>query len=321
MTRRRVVITGVDGFVGRHLARIAALDGYAVTGISRSAEIDVTLGEHLSNYVSADLRDGWPTATPVDGVIVHLAGLAAVGASFDRPQDYLAGNSAMVTNMCEALASAGSKARIVAVSSGAVYAPNLDDPARVENDPVAFTSPYVVSKVLVENQLAYYRRRGLDTVVVRPFNHIGPGQGPGFLVPDLIQRLRSLAPGASLSVGNLATRRDYTDVRDVARAYLTLGFAPELAHDVYNVASGRAYSGAEILELICAAEGRDVPECEVDTSRFRATDPHEIVGDATRLREELGWAPEITITTSLRDAVGSAPYLSHLWLRPYGSQP
>ncbi len=100
---------------------------------------------------------------------------------------------------------------------GAVYAPK-DSEARAEGDPVAFTSPYVVSKVLIENQFAGYPERGLDTNAARPFNHVGPGQGPGFLVPDLVRRLRGRAGAENFKFGNLSTARDYTDVRDVAAA-------------------------------------------------------------------------------------------------------
>lgn len=299
----RLVITGVDGFVGRHLAAAAHAAGREVIGIARAPRASSELAPHLADYLSADLRERWPSAAPVDAPIIHLAGLAAVGPSFDRPQDYIDANSAMVTNMCEAFLAAGSSARVVGVSTGAVYANSPGEQTRSESGPIAFTSPYVVSKVLVENQLAYYQGRGLDTVVARPFNHIGPGQGPGFLVPDLLRRLRELDPGTPLSVGNLATRRDYTDVRDVARAYLALASAPTLRHDLYNVASGTARSGAEVLDTICAALHIDVPEVAVNPAWIRATDPDAIVGDAARLQADTGWTPSIRFETTIRDTV------------------
>jgi GDP-4-dehydro-6-deoxy-D-mannose reductase len=303
---RRLIVTGVDGFVGRHLARTAARAGVEVFGISRSRTADPVLSEHLAGYVSADLRELWPTGLPADAAVVHLAGLAAVGPSFDRPQDYITANSAMVTNMCEALVAAGHGGRVVGVSTGAVYAQAGDDPARSEGAAVAFSSPYVVSKVLVENQLSYYRGRGLQTVTARPFNHVGPGQGPGFIVPDLLAQLRTLPPGEPLRVGNLLTRRDYTDVRDVARAYLELAFAETLAHDLYNVASGAARSGEEVLGELCKAAGLPLPRIEVDPARVRATDPLVIIGNASRLRSETEWAPQIPFDRTIADAVESA---------------
>lgn len=300
---RRLVVTGVDGFVGRHLARVAVDAGLDVIGIARSSSISADLEELLTDYHVADLRSEWPRAVPADAPVVHLAGLAAVGASFDRPQDYISGNTAMVTTMCEALLQGGGSGRVVGVSTGAVYGHQAGDGPRREGDPLAFSSPYVVSKVTTEHQFEYYRRRGLDTVIVRPFNHIGPGQTAGFLVPDLIARLRSLEPGSPLRVGNLDSRRDYTDVRDVARAYLQLATAPSVGHDLYNVASGTATSGREILDHICLALGRDVPATEADPSRLRATDPESIVGDSRRLRGETGWEPKVPVPQSIADAV------------------
>ena len=170
---------------------------------------------------------------------------------------------------------------------------------------MGFSSPYAVSKVLVENQLAYYRGRGLDTVVARPFNHSGPGQGPGFLIPDLIRRVTDSSSEDVLSVGSLSTRRDYTDVRDVARAYLSLITAPSLSHDIYNVASGTTRSGREILAAVSVALGRPVPETRVDPSLVRPNDPASITGDATRLRAETGWAPDIAFEQMIADSVAS----------------
>lgn len=299
-----LIVTGVDGFVGRHLARLAAERGWDVIGIVRSTPVDTAASIDVHDILTADLRREWPSSAPTDAPVIHLAGLAAVGASFDRPQEYIEGNSAMVTNLCESRLAAGGGGRILGVSTGAVYANVLDDESpRGEEHPIDFTSPYVVSKVLVENQLAYYRRRGLDVVVARPFNHIGPGQGPGFLLPDLLARLHALPPRGTLETGNIDTRRDYTDVRDVARAYLRMISAPTLQNGVYNVASGRSRSGREILELVCRSLGVDVPEVRIDPSRTRATDPSVIVGDNTRIASELGWRPEIPLDQTVADAV------------------
>lgn len=302
----RLVVTGVDGFVGRHVARIAARQGIAVTGISRTDAPDSSLQPDLVEYISADLTDAWPVSAPTDAPIVHLAGLAAVGPSFDSPQTYIASNSAMVSHMCEALLAAGAgSTRVVGVSTGAVYAHDERAPLRRENDPVAFSSPYVVSKVLVENQLAYYRGRGLSTVVARPFNHIGPGQGPGFILPDLLTQLARLRVEEPLRVGNLDTRRDYTDVRDVAAAYVKLATTSRLEHTVYNVASGKARSGRELLDAVCTILGRRTPSLELDVTRVRATDPAVIVGDARRMSDEFDWHATVPLERTLHDVVAS----------------
>jgi GDP-4-dehydro-6-deoxy-D-mannose reductase len=232
-----------------------------------------------------------------------LAGLAAVGPSFTQPQRYLSVNSAIMTRMSEALLAERSAARMVVVSSGSVYAAPEPDASVSETSPTVPGSPYAVAKLLVESQAGYYARRGLDTVVARPFNHIGPGQGPGFLVPDLTASLRALPQGDTLAVGNLAAARDYTDVRDVARAYLTLAFAPAHRHALYNVATGTAHTGLEVLDAIAHALGRPLPDLAVDPARLRPDDPARIVGDAARLRDEFDWHPTIDYRESISQYV------------------
>jgi len=301
--RRTLAVTGVDGFVGRHVAAIAAAHGWQVVGLSRAETPDAGLARHLENYHSVDLRTEWPHGLQVDAVI-HLAGLAAVGPSFTNPQQYIEVNSAITTTICENILTWSRKrpVRVIGVSSGAVYGRPAHDGTGVdESAAVAASSPYVVSKLLVEHQLAYYATRGIDAVVARPFNHIGPGQGPGFLLPDLARALLLLPPGAMLSTGDLTTERDYTDVRDVARAYVLLASASRHEHFVYNVASGRSRTGREILESVAQALAIAVPTLEIDPARVRANDPRRVVGSASRLRDEFAWTPDIPIGQSIAD--------------------
>lgn len=295
----RVVVTGVNGFVGRHLARELARHGHEVVGVGHEQDAHV---DGLADYRAHDLVTDWPDGVEADAV-VHLAGLSAVGPSFDDPQRYLEQNSAMVTNLGEALLRSGSSARVLVVSSGAVYDARQDLPL-TEESRIGHGSPYVVSKLLVEHQAAYYASRGLDVVVARPFNHIGPGQGPGFLVPDLYGAVRR-APttGGVVRVGDLDTRRDYTDVRDVVRAYRLLLEADELEHRLFNVCSSRSWSGRELLDLLAASLSPGELAVEVDPARVRPDDPREVVGSAARLREAVGWRPEIDVATSVADFV------------------
>lgn len=302
---RTLVVTGAGGFVGAHLCRIAADAGFSVFAVGREAKRPDSLDGFVDEYVGVDLTEEWPSQVPTDADVVHLAGLAAVGGSFRDPQLYLSSNSAMVTHLCEALMRGSGGGRVVGVSSGAVYAAGPGDSFIDEASPVGFSSPYAVSKVLVENQLSYYRGRGLDTVVARPFNHSGPGQGVGFIIPDLIRRLAQTSADEVLTTGSLSTRRDYTDVRDVARAYLALITAPTLDHDVYNVASGTPRSGSEILAAVCAALGRPVPETRLDPGLLRPNDPASITGDAGRLRDQTGWAPQVSFEQMIVESVSS----------------
>lgn len=301
--RPTVIVTGVDGFVGRHVVTAARERGYRVVGISRAPLADDPLAADLDESVAADLTEEWPAGVHGD-VVIHLAGLAAVGPSFDHPQEYIEGNSRMVTHLAEAMLASGSAPRrIVCVSTGAVY--GTGETRQDESAPTEPASPYVVSKLLVEAQAGYYRRRGLDVVVARPFNHIGPGQRTGFLLPDLVAGLRALAPGHALPVGDLTTARDYTDVRDVAAAYLALAERPALDHDVYNVASGQSFTGMQMLAFAASALGRDVPELVADPTRTRRTDASRITGDASRLEADTGWRPAIPVEQSVRDYVAA----------------
>lgn len=295
----RVAVTGVNGFVGRHLARELATQGYNVVGVGHEDDPHVDV---LTDYVAQDLTRGWPEDLEADAV-VHLAGFSAVGPSFADPQRYLEQNSAMVTHLGEALLRARSSARVLVVSSGAVYDAHQGLPL-TEESRLGHTSPYVVSKLLVEHQVAYYAGRGLDAVVVRPFNHIGPGQGAGFVVPDLYDAARRSVEGDRvLRVGDLDTRRDYTDVRDVVRAYRLLLEAETLEHRLFNVCSGLSWSGREVLAELMRCWTFGVLGVEVDPGRVRPGDPREVVGSADRLRDAVGWAPEVDVATSVRDFV------------------
>ncbi|MCD4526940.1 NAD-dependent epimerase/dehydratase family protein [Nocardioides sp. cx-173] len=295
-----VAITGVNGFVGRHLAHELRAAGRRVIGVGRDAQAvdpDVLDG----GYFRADLTAGWPPLPPLSGV-VHLAGHSAVGPSFEAPARYVADNTAMLINLGQSMLAGAVVGRVIVVSSGAVYDASHDAPMD-EAAPVGYSSPYVVSKVAVEGMARYYRGRGQDMVVARPFNHIGPGQGAGFLVPDLTSGLRhAMMSDGELAVGDLSTARDYTDVRDVVRAY-RLMLDAELGHWVYNVCSGQARSGTEILAILQQNTATTSVRSTLDPSRIRPSDPRVVRGVSDRLHEATGWSPVIKLETSLRDYV------------------
>lgn len=300
--QKKVVITGVNGFVGHHLARELHSQGVSVIGVSYEDALFDSLVDVVDEYFSVDLVNEWPDVGPVDSVI-HLAGFAAVGPSFDAPQKYINGNSAMVTNLCEYYLRQETKPRIIVVSSGTIYSPNQSMPINESGD-IGYNSPYSVSKILNENQCKYYRGRGLDCVVVRPFNHIGPGQAEGFILPDLYKQL-SESTSDNILVGNLETRRDYTDVRDIVRAYAKLALAPTLSDDLYNICSGRSLSGVEILETLKKCMGKENVTTTVDESKIRPNDIPEIIGDSSKLQNEIDWHPEIPIDQTIADFVQS----------------
>lgn len=301
--KKQVVITGINGFVGHHLAATLHSHNIEVIGIGRDRSASSQVRGLLSHYYQADLSKEWPEISTADGII-HLAGLAAIGPSFEKPQDYITSNSSMVTHMAENYLGQSKKPRILIVSSGAIYDSHQPLPL-TEDSAVGFTSPYAVSKVLVENQAAYYRGRGLDIVIARPLNHIGPGQLDGFIVPDFFKKLQAVTTTepTTIRVGNIKTRRDYTDVRDVVAAYHLLITAPRLKYNTYNVCSGVSVSGEEILELLKNAAQKPNVTFEIDPALVRPTDAMEIYGDPARLQKELGWHPNVSLTKTIDDFV------------------
>ncbi len=304
MSEKRIAITGVNGFVGKHLARELVDNDIEVVGIGREEIVDPEIAELLDVYIHQDIAEAWPNINPPVDAVINLAGLAAVGPSFDHPQDYININSAIVTNMCEYYLKQDKKPRIISIISGAIYSPDQSLPLTEESD-ISLNSPYAVSKVMNEKQLTYYRGRGLGCVAVRPFNHIGPGQLSGFLIPDLIEKLESVGDIGSIDVGNLKTKRDYTDVRDVAKAYRLLATAETLDHDTYNVCSGKSYSGEEILDKIKTKMGKNAVLARVDRSKIRPNDPMDIFGSAKLLKQDTGWKPEIDIDETISDVLQS----------------
>ena len=301
----RIVITGISGFVGKHLARELKKYDHEIIGIGTEENAHPEIRELLSDYRSTDLAVEWPNLQDIDAII-HLAGLSVVGPSFDKPQAYISVNSSIVTNMCEFYLKQEKKPRIVMVSSGSIYDSTVDMPIK-EDSPIAFTSPYTVSKVLLENQAAYYTGRGIECIVMRPFNHVGPGQLPGFLIPDLSEKIRTrTSADEPIRVGNLKTKRDYTDARDVVAAYrLVATKEGPLEHPVYNVSSGISRSGEEVLDTIVAAMGIGRPHVEVDEKFLRPNDIMDIRGDNTRLVSELGWKPTIPFEQTIQDFIQS----------------
>lgn len=304
MKYNKVIITGINGFVGHHLTNELFNLGVSVIGVGQDENINDSIKDMVFKYYQANLINEWPETEAVDAVI-HLAGLAAVGPSFDKPQLYINANTAMLTNLCEYHLKQDYKPRIVIVSSGSVYNSKQPMPI-IEAGEISFSSPYVISKICNENQAEYYRNRGLDCIVVRPLNHIGPGQLNGFLVPDLYDQIKSLKENEkTISTGNINTKRDYTDVRDIAHAYVGIAMADKLNYNTYNICSGRSLSGVEIFNELKKVMKLDYLNYEIDPTKIRPTDALDIYGDSTRLKEDIGWQPEIAITQTLEDFVKS----------------
>jgi len=302
-----IVVTGINGFVGEHLAKHLKEQGYSVHGVAREEGVRDKVAPYVDTYSQADLLDKKAVDALIlktASAIIHLAGLASVADSFNKPELYKTGNAEMTENLLSSAKSQGFNGRTVVVSTGALYSPDQAMPLNESSETVQ-GSPYAIGKIKAEEVAKSFKDSGSDVVIVRPFNHIGPGQETGFLVPDLYEELLKLNETGekTISVGNLNTKRDYTDVRDIVKAYTKLATADSLLHDTYNVSSGVSYSGFEILNYLQQALGLDDIRPVVDQSRVRPTDAMDIIGDTTRISSELGWKPLSNPKIAIEDFV------------------
>jgi GDP-4-dehydro-6-deoxy-D-mannose reductase len=300
----KVLVTGSNGFVGQHLVKELADSGLTVIGVGGS------IGSHdkspyVESYLELDLSKADQAAqidfTDVTGV-VHLAGLAAVGPSFDDPMLYMNVNVGIEVNLFETALKQNVKPRFLIISSGTLYDAKATLPLS-EASPVDPNSPYAVSKIGQEQMALYYATRGFECMIARPFNHIGPGQGPGFIVPDIAEQIIKVEKGESseVMVGNLDATRDYTDVRDIVRAYRLL-LEKGKTGEVYNICSGTPLSGHQILEGLLSASGTEVKVGQ-DPEKMRPSDTPEIYGNHDKLTADTGWQPELAIDQTLKDVI------------------
>lgn len=296
----RAVITGAAGFVGRHLSEHLAGEGDDVVAVDR--DHDITELDSLTETFAQAGPD----------VVYHLAALSHVGASWDDPADVLRVNVLGTNSVLSAARRAAPQATVLVVSSAEVYGVVVPEELPLtERAELRPGSPYAASKAaaeIVAGQAA--RGFGQRVVIARPFNHIGPGQSASFFVPAIARRLVEARRSGTrrVTIGNLSARRDFTDVRDVVRAYRLLARCGA-SGVVYNVCSGADVSVAEVAETL---RGLVYPEAEFveDASLVRPLDIPVLRGDSTRLREGTGWRPEIDLATTLRDVVAEASQLA-----------
>ena len=291
----KALITGGRGFVGLHLAAHLVAEGDEVVAID--VEVDVTSPTAVATAVQAADPD----------VIYHLAALAHVGDSWADPSRVLGVNVIGTANVLAAARQSSPTCRVIAVSSAEVYGiVTPDELPLTERSAVRPASPYAASKAAAEH-VALQAARGFDqhVVVARPFNHVGPGQAPVFAVPALAKRIvEARAAGESwLPVGTLTTRRDFTDVRDVVRAYRLLALHGQ-SGEIYNIATGVDVEITQIARMLLDLAGADL-ELRADASLMRPVDVPVLRGDASRLRDAAGWEPRIPLATTLADVLAS----------------
>ncbi len=304
----RVLIVGASGFVGRHLLAECLRRGDDPSATYRPGESPPPGGD--VRWLACELLEDGSLEAALAAArpegIVHLAGQADVGRSHRDPVGTYRANAEGTVRLLAAVRAAAPDARVCAVTSAELYGapPPEDLPVRETCVPNPRT-PYGLSKAAADDAAAFAARAwGLAVIRLRPFNHVGPGQRRGFVVPDFAAQVAAIERGEVepvLRVGNLSPRRDFTDVRDMVRGYRdALERAP--AGEAYNLCSGRSVSIGEIAQWMARRAKRPV-EIVSETARQREGDVDEIRGDPARAREAFGFAPRIALETSLGDVL------------------
>jgi len=305
----RALVTGASGFVGPYLLERLKESGYEVTAAGGPQESD-------PRFLPVDLADSQSLNAAFDiaepNVVFHLAAQAFVPRALEASEETYAANVMGTARVLQALrewrARNVSDARFVFVSSAEVYGAQPDTSRPLdENAALHPRNPYAASKAAAEAiVLGEANSFGIDAVIARAFNHIGPGQSDRFVVASFAAQLAAIASGGEpvLRVGNLEAKRDFLDVRDVGDAYVALAQRGERG-EIYNVCSGTATSIREVLaELIRIAH---VPvEVREDPDRMRPADVPISYGNNAKLRSATGWSPQISLRRSLQDIYRAA---------------
>jgi GDP-4-dehydro-6-deoxy-D-mannose reductase len=306
----KVLVTGAGGFVAPHLVDFLRTEepGISIFGVLLP-QTGAAQGPGAGiSLLEADLNDPASAAALLDEVapdrIVHLAAQSSVHRSWIDPGGTLRTNVLGLVNLLDAVRRRGLRPAVVVVGSAEEYGPvGPEDLPLKEETPLRPSSPYAVSKV-AQAALArlYGPAGGMKVVFTRTFPHTGPGRGEAFAESSFARQIAEVEAGLRppvLRVGNLDAVRDYTDVRDVVRAYWALLEKGEEG-EVYNVCSGRGRRIGDLLDELLRASGARV-EIKVDPARLRPSDVSVLVGDPTRLRTATGWEPRIPLERTLGD--------------------
>ncbi len=307
----RVLITGITGFAGSHLAdHCLELGGVDVYGIIRWRSRTENI-EHLEGKIKlleCDLRDATSTRDVIEEIhpdrIFHLAAQSFVPTSWRAPTESLVTNVIGQLNIFEAMRKIDLKARIQIACSSEEYGMVYDNELPVtEDQPLRPLSPYGVSKVgqdLLGYQ--YFMSYQMDIVRTRGFNHTGPRRAPVFVVSDFAKQIADIEKGKKepvLRVGNLDAERDFTDVRDIVRAYY-LSLEKGKSGEVYNLCSEKSWKIRDMLDRLLSLTKAKI-EVRRDSSRLRPSDVPRLRGDCSKFRRDTGWVPRIPFEQTLED--------------------
>jgi GDP-4-dehydro-6-deoxy-D-mannose reductase len=308
----KVLITGIAGFVGSHLAELLLKKGDEVFGICLACESLENIREikkdlHLTN---CDITDFDQLSKVIRRInpdeIYHLAALSSVGKSFAHPTDTIEVNVSGTLYLLEILRNRRKEVRILIVGSSDMYGVvKPKDIPITEEKPLLPVSPYGSSKAMCDLlAYQYFKSYGVQTIRARAFNHTGPRQGIGFVVPDFASQIAKIESGILppvMKVGNLSSKRDISDVRDIVRGYQLLMKNGETG-EAYNICSGKAYSIKNLLKNLISLSKKKI-RVGMDEKKNRPAEILVLVGNNSKIKREIGWKPTISIEKTLEDTL------------------
>ncbi len=303
-----ILVTGGTGFAGRHLLQTLLDAGYTnlhTTHFGSQSLPEVCQSEYVSVHkvnltVPTEVNELIKRVSPSQ--IYHLASFAAVGKSFEQAEHIINNNVMLQLHLLNAVKEFAAAAKILIIGSAEEYGrvpKELQGRKIDESFPFNPINPYAVTKVTQDLLAqAFYFSYKLQILRVRPFNHIGEGQTIDFVIPAFASQIVAVEQGKqpAIQVGNLSSVRDFTDVRDMVRAYVTV-MEKGTVGDVYNIGSGKGWKIQEVLDMLLAHSSQKIT-VEVDQSRLRPSDVEYFVADATKI-QELGWSPQVPLTETL----------------------
>jgi len=308
---KKALVTGIAGFAGSHLAEFLLSKKIEVFGFYLPGHSTENV-DHIKDkieLISCDLINKKDVEDKISRIkpdyVFHLAAFASPAQSFKNPRQTLENNIVGQLNLLESLVKIKSHAKILIIGSADEYG-NVD-PKNLpiaEQTPFAPPSPYAVSKVAQDLLgLQFFLHHKLNIVRVRPFNHIGPRQSPSFVVSAFASQIAKLEKkgGGGIKVGNLETWREFTDVRDMVRAYF-LALEKAKIGSVYNIGVGKPIKIAQILKILLSLSYAKI-KVVADKKLYRPVDIVKIYCDSSKFRKETGWRPKISIEKTLSDTI------------------
>ena len=288
---KKILLVGGTGFVGTHLRNLFEVDSAV---ISTGTNVDIRDIKKIRALIERERPDN----------VVHLAAITTLRESFKNPENTYDINFMGTLNVLKALRDIDFSGRFLFISSSEVYGLLTESDLPVtERQPTKPLSPYAVSKIAAE-ALCYQwsQLEKFETLIARPFNHIGPGQSERFAISDFGKQIAAIKLGLAepvIHVGDIDTTRDFTDVRDIVAAYQLL-LRRGRNGEIYNVCSGREYSIRTLLMRMCFLAGVEV-ELRSDVDRFRSSEQRRVLGSNNKLHDDTGWNATYEIDQTLKN--------------------